>query len=97
MTARLGPLRRAVALVLVACLIASVPQLQATAAVVSPVIGNPAASAGAAPRPERVPVVLVHGLRGSGPSTFGQPRSESDELSGPFLALCRQHYHGNVF
>lgn len=91
MRAPIGRLRRAVALFM-AVYLSVVPHLQAAAAVVDPVTGNPAATASAAPRPERVPVVLVHGMRGSGPSTFGQPRNEADDLSGPYLALCRAGY-----
>lgn len=39
-----------------------------------------------------VPVVLVHGLRGSGPSSWGEPASPGDPPSGIYLQLCRAGY-----
>lgn len=40
----------------------------------------------------RVPVILVHGLRGSGESTWGQPEYPGDQPKGMYLSLCRSGY-----
>ncbi|MDP2873203.1 MAG: hypothetical protein Q8P31_11800, partial [Bacillota bacterium] len=81
-----------VILLVVVLVLAAVPAAPATAALVDPVPGNPAASVRDARRPGLVPVVLVHGLRGSASRTFGEPQAEGDDLWGTYLALCREGY-----
>ena len=55
-------------------------------------LGDPAAAVAAGTWSDRVPVVLVHGLRGSGPGSWGAPADEGDWPSRIYRSLCREGY-----
>lgn|GEM_PF-1637033 len=62
---------------------------------VSRALGDPAAApaeAAAAKQDSLIPVVLVHGLRGSGPSSWGEPEASGQPAAGVYLRLCQAGY-----
>lgn len=79
------------ALLLAICL-SGIAGTVAEGALVTPGVGDARSEISVEMKPDRIPVVLVHGLRGNGPSTWGQPEDEDDRPEGIYLALCRAGY-----
>ena len=64
----------------------------AEGALLAPGIGDVRAEIATELKPDRVPVVLVHGLRGNASSTWGAPADEDESPRGIYIALCRAGY-----
>ena len=60
--------------------------------IVTTLMPVPPCAAAAPGKAEPVPVVLVHGMRGSPESSWGAPAKAGDSPTGMYLALCRAGY-----